>query len=415
MSRVVYYVGGFWFPDARAGSHRVRGNALAIQGAGLSVYVVGGRNSTEATAQEDVRLSHEGIPYSLVDQCGPRSAPRLLKLVRYLQGGRRLVRWLRTHARGDAAALILFGGYSRYLCRLIPLARSWDIPLVVDAVEWYDPSHCLGGRFGPQRWDVEISMRLLIPSAKNVIAISSFLEEHFRSRGSLVLRVPPLVDVAAEKWQVQQAASDGRRLQLAFVGTAQRKDLLINAILGLALLGKEVRACQLVMVGPSWSELVAHLGRYADVLERLSGSLRFVGTVPHREALRFLGQAHFSVLLRPDARYAHAGFPTKLVESLTMGVPPICNLTSDIGLYVQDGQEGLVIDDCSPEAFAAGVRRALALSQDERVLMRMRARRRAEASFDYHNWIDPLGQFMRQVIGGEGSTCHGSSGYRADA
>lgn len=415
MSRVVYYVGGFWFPDAQAGSQRVHGNALAIQGAGVPVCVVGGRSPAEATLQKDVRLSHEGISYSLVDQCGPRSAPRLLKLVRYLQGGRRLVQWLKTHARGDVAALILFGGYSRYLCWLIPLARRWGIPLVVDAVEWFDPSHCLGGRFGPQRCDVELSMRLLIPMAGNVIAISSLLEKHFRSQGSLVLRVPPLVNVAAAKWQVQRGAADGRRLQLAFVGSAQRKDLLVNAIRGLALLGKDVRACELVMVGPSRSELVANLGRHADVLDQLSGLLRFVGRLPHREALRFLGQADFSVLLRPDARYAHAGFPTKLVESLAMGVPLICNVTSDICLYVQDGQEGLVIDDCTPEAFASGVRRALALSQDDRALMRMRARRRAETSFDYHNWIEPLGQFVRQVIGGEGTTCHGSSGWRANA
>ncbi len=81
-----------------------------------------------------------------------------------------------------------------------------------------------------------------------------------------------------------------------------------------------------------------------------------------------------------------------------MGVPVICNLTSDIGLYVHDGQEGLVVKDCSAEAFAEGLRRALSLSPDERNRMRSRARQRAETSFDYRNWAEPIGQFMRQII-----------------
>ena len=265
-------------------------------------------------------------------------------------------------------------------------------------MEWYEPTHCFGGRFGPQRWDVELTLRVLTPWAGSVFAIDSFLERHFVARRTTVLRVPPLVDASDGKWEQRRRDLSQGRLRLGFVGNAGQKDLLVNAIRGLALLGPKTRACELWMAGPSKEELRTNLGKDSGLLEALGESLHFAGRLAHREALQHLEQADFSILLRPDLRFARAGFPTKLVESLAMGVPVICNLTSDIGLYVRDGQEGLVVKDCSPEAFAEGLRRASALSPEQREAMRQKARFRAEASFDYRNWVGPLGDFVNRVI-----------------
>jgi len=398
MAGTIYYVGEFCFPYGEAASYRVMGNALAIQAAGLRIKVVGRNGSLSEAVQGGSPDVYHGIPYVSLAEHGARSASRVCRAWRYLQGGRQLVQWLAAHAHHDAAAIILAGGYTRYLSRLLPLARRWGIPLVVDVVEWFEPSHCFAGRYGPQRWDVELAMRSLIPASRNVIAISSFLEKHFLQRGVQVLRVPPLVDLADAKWRTSKQSAPDDRLRLAFTGNAGQKDLIVNAIRGLALLGEQAGKWEFVMVGPSRAEVVKNLGRDSGLLDLLHSTLRFVGRVSHAEALSLLGQADFSVLLRPDLRFAHAGFPTKLVESLAMGVPVICNVTSDIGLYVRDGQEGLVVSGCSPEAFAGGLRRALALTMERRLQMRADARRMAEISFDYRNWSEPMGTFMRKVI-----------------
>ncbi len=397
MGGAIYYVGPFKFPDGEAASYRVLGNVHALQQAGFRVVTVGLQNGAPQNTGSEPPLGGS-LPYHLVDEYGPRSAPRWKRIWRYALGGRHLVAWLQTHATGDAQAIILAGGYSRYLLRLIPLARRWRIPLTTDVMEWFEPAHCFGGRFGPQRLDVEMTLRVLVPRAGNVIAISSFFERYFASLGSTVVRVPPLVDISDPKWQPQPPISSPERLRLAFVGSAGRKDLVVNAIRGLALLGPRAQACELTITGPSHQELRTNLKDDSGLLERLGPSLRCDGRLPHRHALRQLAQADFSVLLRPDLRFAQAGFPTKLVESLASGVPVICNLTSDIGLYVRDREQGLVLKDCSPESFANGLRRALALSQAERAAMRTKARLRAEACFDYRNWIEPIGEFMRRVI-----------------
>jgi glycosyltransferase involved in cell wall biosynthesis len=243
-------------------------------------------------------------------------------------------------------------------------------------------------------------MRRIQHKCNVIIAISSYLEKYYRNSSSIpVVRIPPLLDLLDNELPKRLNTLSTGRLSFVFAGNAGKKDLIINAIRGLALLGEQAKLCEIAIIGPSSGELRKSLGANADLLIKLSGSLLFTGRLPHPEALNNVALADFSILPRPDARFAHAGFPTKLVESLGMGTPLICNLTSDIGVYVHDGQEGIVVKDSSPEAFAEGVRRALALTADERMVMRHRARKCAEDNFDYRNWVKPIGEFMDIVLG----------------
>jgi len=97
-----------------------------------------------------------------------------------------------------------------------------------------------------------------------------------------------------------------------------------------------------------------------------------------------LRQADFTVLLRsPEIRYAKAGFPTKVAESLASATPVILNLSSDLGLYIKDMREGIIVNDCSPEAMCKAFKKALSLDSDQKAEMRKRARECSEKNFDY--------------------------------
>jgi glycosyltransferase involved in cell wall biosynthesis len=184
-----------------------------------------------------------------------------------------------------------------------------------------------------------------------------------------------------------------------YAGDAGRKDLLANAIRGLSYLGERGKSVRMFIVGPSHDEFASSLGSDSELLNTCRDQVEFTGRLPHRVALQRVAECDFSIMLRPHQRFAEAGFPTKLVESLACGVPMIGNLTSDIGMYVRDGIEGIVLADCTPESFAQGLERALSLSPDQRQAMREAARRRAEGSFDYRNWVETIGQFMDAVLG----------------
>lgn len=55
-------------------------------------------------------------------------------------------------------------------------------------------------------------------------------------------------------------------------------------------------------------------------------------------------------MFRDDKRYAHAGFPTKLVESWSMATPVICNPIGDITLYAQHGENACIVNDINEVA-----------------------------------------------------------------
>jgi len=152
------------------------------------------------------------------------------------------------------------------------------------------------------------------------------------------------------------------------------------------------------LVGPTHESMAASLAGRAACLEELGSALRCDGPVPQHLVPQRLAEGDFSFLLRPNARYAQAGFPTKLVESLSAGVPMITNATSDIAQYVRDGKEGVLAEGYTPEAFAAAVRRVLGMPRQQWRVMRENARERAGECFDYRRYVQPLGEFVREAV-----------------
>jgi glycosyltransferase involved in cell wall biosynthesis len=101
--------------------------------------------------------------------------------------------------------------------------------------------------------------------------------------------------------------------------------------------------------------------------------------------------------VRPQKRFANAGFPTKVVESLSMGIPVICNYTSDLSEYLRDGHEAIICKDHYPPAIAEALRKVLELTPEQRAQMRVEARARAEKDFDYRNYSKPLDEFIKRI------------------
>lgn len=287
------------------------------------------------------------------------------------------------------------------------MAKKQKFKLLVDVVEWFDYSNLNYGGFGPLALDVHWAMTRLIPKADGVIAISSFLENYYRMRGVKTLRIPQLVDLEEDKWNfVRPEPFDPAFLNLVYAGSPARKDLIGNAVIGLKRLVRGGAKVKLHLFGPTPEELRVCLGRDQALVEELQGkALHFHGLVSQEAIPALLAKADFSVLLRPDARYAHAGFPTKLTESFAAGVPAIANLTGDIGLYLRDGENGFVLPDWSPEAFEERLKPLLHLSPDRKQSLRESARMEAFRCFDFRNYLNPLTDFIIEVeAGNQGKT-----------
>lgn len=325
------------------------------------------------------------VAFSVAEEIADNADARA-KVVRRLRLGRETVAEL---GRLAPDMVIIYGGGAQYMGRIQSWARGAGCLLVADAVEWYDPSHLPGGRWGPFALDNELMMRRQLLACDGVIAISQFLGHFVSERcDASVVVVPPVIDVQSTAW----TPGPDHLQRLAYCGTPGRKDDLGVVIAALAKVDPDGTSFEMLIAGPSWEEL-RQLPGVAD----LPDSVRAVGRLSQEDSLALVASATWAPLARPDKRFAHAGFPTKLVEAMAVGTPPIANLTSDLGRYLKPGWNSLVLADAGVESAVKALETARLLSVDDVSSMSRRARETAEAHFDYRRHSRRLGEWLTEI------------------
>jgi glycosyltransferase involved in cell wall biosynthesis len=124
----------------------------------------------------------------------------------------------------------------------------------------------------------------------------------------------------------------------------------------------------------------------------------FYGSVNNSEVTKAYAHADFAVLLRDsDARFAKAGFPTKVSESLWHGVPVLANYSSDLAMYLTDGLDSIEVKGKSASAFSMAVSQALKLSPDTLEQMHISARKTAENKLNILNFASSFKNFLQKA------------------
>lgn len=394
------YVGPFRFPEGEAGSRRVLGNALSIASVGYHVVVGSGEAQPESPKSMSGTDGSGSISYVGLGELLPSGTSGIAKSIRYLVTfGARTVRWLDTQS-SLPQAVILYGGYSAYAFRLLAWCHRNRVPLIVDVVEWSDHRHVAGGAlrlfYLVEQASVDFAMRRLFPRSNGIIAISSYLEDYYRNQGCRVVRLPPTLDV-----QSVPAIADvsSGPLTLAYTGIPGKKDLLNDVIEAALRIDSTGQSIRLIVAGPRPEEIARFPAIRNRSLSALPGCIKALGRISNMQAIDAVRHADFTVLIRSPLRYAQAGFPTKVPESLAVGTPVICNLTSDLGDYIHDGQEGLICQGHTLDAIMTVMERAIQLSTKQKRSMRYAARAQAEHSFDYRNYVEVLKAFLQEICG----------------
>ncbi|MEU8050211.1 MULTISPECIES: glycosyltransferase [Micromonospora] len=386
----VAYIAPFPFPWGSAAARRVFGIAASLATGGHHVVVLTSQSGGPDLSRVDGPDGPGSISTVGFGGTVPASAGMLRRAKRSLVADRALLRWLAAQPTPPSHVLLYGVGADR-TARVRRWCRNHRVPLIADVVEWYDPWHLPGGPLGLSRLSNELVMRYHHPRCDGVIAISSYLENYYRRR-TRVIRVPPTLDVAALEVAGRREGGDPAGLHLVYSGVPGRKDLIGRVIEAVDRVSQDGVDVVLNLCGPSADEVRRLLGGRA-----VPPSVRLRGSLSQQEIPAIIRQADFSVILRRDARYAHAGFPTKFCESLANGTPVITNLTSDLGSYLRDGQEGLVCRDDSVDALRLVLAAAARLDPARRGAMREAARRQARASFDYRNFTGPLSAFLDET------------------
>ncbi|MFF0467969.1 glycosyltransferase [Micromonospora zamorensis] len=391
-SRWVACVGPFLFPWGEAGSRRVYGLVASLAAAGYDVVVASGGPEPHTVAplagvDGPGSVSHIGLAEKPPPEAGPLGSS-IQTLVRW---GQRTARWLDDQPTKPSHVLV-HGGQAQYMFHLQRWCRLNRVPLIVDVVDWFNGRYVRGGYLGPLHASMKLALHHYYPRCDGIIAISSYLESHYRSSGKPLLRVPPTLDVKSLTLDARQTADDSSSLRLAYAGNphGNKKDLLGTVIEAVGRVQRDGARVELRIYGPTLDEVGSLFNDRS-----LPDGVRCLGRLPQAEVASALQGADFTVLIRRPERAADAGFSTKFCESLASGTPVIANLTSDMGSYLRPNLEGLVCRDHTVAEVTEAFRAAARLNSAQRSIMRQAARSQALESFDYRAYAEPLGRFFR--------------------
>lgn len=252
-----------------------------------------------------------------------------------------------------------------------------NIRIFHDAVEWYSSKQFKKGIFSRTYVKKEIFNRCLIDQKISVISISRYFEKYFEKKQIRTVRIPVVFDF--EEIHIATFSKKTDYLKLIYIGApggeGYFKDDFKNIIEGIAFLDANLqKKIKIDIVGIYNNEVDLPASFFADI--------SYHGRLKREKAVEILMNADFSILLRPVARYTKAGFPTKFAESMAFGIPTISNLTSDLNMYLQDMENGIVIEDVTPKAVSEAIKKAAAIHYEKLYDMKEKARCTAEKNFD---------------------------------
>lgn len=374
------------FPKGDAGATRQEVLAKLLIMCGCQVDVIGFGICTDfkfLTYDEGIRyVSYRGVQKNILDRIYDRMA-----------FSRRVQRYLQSN---EAYDVILVISIPHTLIRYLKNYKVlYDTILIHDSVEWYSPSEFNARIFSPTYIEKNRMNTKWIDSNYRVIGISTFLTEHFRRRGCIAERIPFIYDT---KSLTPRKECSENYITFMYAGQIGKKDHIRPFLEAVARLNdKDKQRIKIELFGPTSKYLMSTGNVDNKLLKSLDGNLCIHGHVPRTVVESNLVHADFTILFRNSKeRYARAGFPTKLVESMSHATPVFCNLSSDMGMYLRDGENCIISTSESEDDVLDGLRRILSLTREEMSVLQKKARYTAMEHFDYRHYKEKMEALLRR-------------------
>lgn len=372
MEKSIWIVTTDSYPQGDAGAIRQHAFAKMYKQLGYKVFVIGYGESTNFEEK-----NYDGIEYTSLRRKKQNFINKINGRLLFSVNLNKVVKYK------ELPNVIMISDIDRKsFCMLVKLSKLNNITVIHDSVEWYSPEQFSFGKLSPTYIRKDMLNRRWLNSPVKVVAISRYLEEHFKSKGINTIYIPVILDVQNISFNKR---NNPKKLTFMYAGSVGKKDYLYLMLSGLSMLTqKELDNIEFRIFGITKESAINVDGISKELIDKLDKYVTFYGRVSHSDVLKHLEETDFTLLMRsPKQRYAMAGFPTKVVESLASATPVITNITSNLGDYLKDMQNSIIVEDCSAEAFLQAIRKTFNLTYEQKINMFLQARNTAENYFDY--------------------------------
>jgi len=389
MRNVIIYVGGFKFPEQNASAVRVRENAWLLNSLGYETVLVGKLPDYNGDISYKNKIDHFDT-YDIRHPFPHRKYPVYTTSIDSIKD-------IAAHYGLKRIAMIIAYNYpAMALHKLVAFGKKNNIAVTADITEWYGWEGWRIDRNIKRFFDTQFRIRYVAKKAGNIIVASHYMKRFYKGYNNVVW--PFCVRSDLERWQVSDQYFSNKVRTFVYTGSPgigigkDKLDLLIEAF---NLLHDENIPFRYIIQGITKEQYLKVFRSHKNILNKMDKSIIFKGRVPHKEALETLEKADYSLFIRPDNRVSHAGFPTKVMEAFTVGIPTITNPTSDIQNYVKDSHNGFIIPLPTIEAITSTLKKAIELPEIQ--LYNLKKQCREENPFDIKFFREEVEQFINRA------------------
>ena len=352
----ILYIGGFELPDKNAAAQRVVGIAKALRFLGNEVIFINAlKFEGESSLTKRKYFDFKCLEYKRESEFDylvtANTAIRIISLV-------------------NPDAVIAYNYPAMALNKIRKYCQKREKKCFADVTEWYEG-------YGNniiyrliKNADTAYRMRYVNKRMDGIIAISRYLYDYYKQSTNTVL-IPPTIDLSDRKWKIKKKEKE-KKISFVYAGVPcsikERLDLIVRMF---AKIEKKHNVC-LKIIGITQDEFVQMYSWVDDIPK----SIIFYGKMDHKKVLEIVKQANWSIIIRDNNRVVKAGFPTKLVESISCGVPVICNEFSNITDYLDDSNSIII------NSFLE-LRKVFIIAESKLLEIN-------NSIFDYHLFIDKL-------------------------
>jgi Glycosyl transferases group 1 len=380
------------FPRGGAASNYIEYLALSLIEGGYHPIVIGqGKNSEEDFCEET--YVYNGIQYY---NYPPQSKVSRYKIKRFIDAnfycGRQIVSLLKDLKLSSEDYIIFYTRNCFTINPVVSYANLQGTMASMAVTEHREESHYKNILLS---WQSQYSFKYSISRTKSVIPISRHLEKYFQERGCRTLLLPCMANPYEYSFDVDKSS---KLVNFIYSGRDFAKDSFDTMLKSFLLLtAEEKKQVRFHLTGVKYEKLVDYLGEERKILEELRPVLTIHPWLEYHELVAMVKQMDYLFIAREIKQTTLANFPSKVPEMMCYGVIPLVSRVGDYtDLYLTDGKDSLIFDGCTPKDGVKALRRAIALSKEKRIEMRMQARKTAEEKFYYGVWSKKIGEFIER-------------------
>lgn len=364
MSKVLY-ISWSGLPETAAGI-RVYQIAKVLREAGNEVIFL---SLSQPTAGKQDEIEYDGFHYILKGQ----SKSKIKNVENIFCGCTDFCVIKDTIITEKPDTVIVYNEKERMTKKIVSFCHQLGITVGADVTEWYELSRSKKWNYVVAK-NVDYRIRTMDSKLDYIISISPFLTAYYQSHGCKnVIEIPPIMDCV--KSEIVPTSHGVRHL--VYAGAPAQKDLLLPYLIAIKDINDDRVKVVADIVGVTKEQVRTLL--QIDDLEK-SGIIAY-GRVPHEECVKVIEKADFSILFRENLRYAKAGFSTKLSESLSLGIPVLCNAVGGADEIIIDGFNGIKIEGCGSASIMKAIERILLLDEGSIDAMKQHAIETAKQRF----------------------------------